>query len=197
MPRLSPDAPEIERLARDAIAASALFGTANVIMQLARLPVGRGVAESTVDSGRVDRHPFKRQRTTGSYLIVAMLGTEHERSAMRREVDRQHRAVVRTEEESDVAYSAFDSELQLWVAACIYVGFSVWLAGGGVKGGLACGQTDEWGYKVVSGKAEVHDLHATMLHLLGVDHKRLTVRFGGRDMRLTDVHGEVLADVLA
>src|SRR3954464_4305811 len=121
------DAPEIERLARDAIAASALYGAANVVMQLARLPVGRGVAENTVDSGRVDKHPFKRQRTTGSYLIVAMLGTEAEREAMQREVNRQHSGVVREEGESDVPYNAFDPKLQLWVAACIYVGFSVWL----------------------------------------------------------------------
>src|SRR4051794_12733665 len=121
------DAPEIERLARDAIAASALYGAANVVMQLAVLPVGRGVAESTVSSGRVDKHPYKRQRTTGQYLIVAMLGTEAERRAMRNEVNRQHSQVVRTEEQSDVAYSAFDPKLQLWVAACIYVGFSVWL----------------------------------------------------------------------
>src|SRR5215212_11887576 len=90
------DAPEIERLARDAIAALALFGAANVIMQLALLPVGRGVAESTVDSGRVDKHPFKRQRTTGSYLIVAMLGSAAEREAMQREVNRQHSGVVRS-----------------------------------------------------------------------------------------------------
>src|SRR3954468_13775185 len=126
-PTIDADAPEIERLARDAIAASALFGAANVVMQLAVLPVGRGVAESTVDSGRVDRHPFKRQRTTGSYLIVAMLGTEAERAARRDEANRQHRGVGRTEDEADVAYNAFDSKLQLWVAACIYVGFSVWL----------------------------------------------------------------------
>lgn len=121
------DAPEIERLARDAIAASALYGAANVVMQLALLPVGRGVAESTVDSGRVDKHPYKRQRTTGSYLIVAMLGSETERLAMRSEVNRQHSAVVRKPGEADVAYNAFDPKLQLWVAACIYVGFSVWL----------------------------------------------------------------------
>jgi hypothetical protein len=76
-------------------------------------------------------------------------------------------------------------------------GFSVWMAGGGVKGGFAYGETDEWGYKAVSGKLEMHDLHATILQLLGVDHKRLTVRFGGRDMRLTDVHGEVVHEVLA
>jgi hypothetical protein len=76
-------------------------------------------------------------------------------------------------------------------------GYSVWLAGGGVKGGLAYGQTDEWGYKVIQGRVEMHDLHATLLHLLGVDHTRLTFRFGGRDMRLTDVHGEVVREVLA
>jgi hypothetical protein len=76
-------------------------------------------------------------------------------------------------------------------------GFTAWLAGGGVKGGVTHGETDEWGYKAVQGKVEIHDLHATMLHLLGVDHKRLTFRFGGRDMRLTDVHGELVASILA
>jgi hypothetical protein len=76
-------------------------------------------------------------------------------------------------------------------------GFTMWLAGGGVKGGFVYGETDEFGYKAVANKIEMHDWHATLLHLLGVDHKRLTVRFGGRDMRLTDVHGEVLKDILA
>ena len=76
-------------------------------------------------------------------------------------------------------------------------GFTVWMAGGGAKGGFAYGETDEWGYKAVDKKMEMYDLHATMLYLLGVDHKRLTFRFGGRDMRLTDVHGEVVKDVLA
>jgi hypothetical protein len=76
-------------------------------------------------------------------------------------------------------------------------GFSIWLAGGGVRGGMAYGRTDDYGYKVVENKVEIHDLHATMLHLLGIDHKRLTFRFGGRDMRLTDVHGEVVRDILA
>jgi hypothetical protein len=76
-------------------------------------------------------------------------------------------------------------------------GFTIWMAGGGVKGGFVHGETDEWGYKTVANKIEIHDLHATMLHILGVDHKRLTVRFGGRDMRLTDVHGEIVKDILA
>lgn len=76
-------------------------------------------------------------------------------------------------------------------------GFSIWLAGGGIRGGMTYGETDEWGYKVVNDRVEVHDIHATILHLLGIDHKRLTVRWGGRDMRLTDVHGEVLTRILA
>ena len=76
-------------------------------------------------------------------------------------------------------------------------GFTVWLAGGGVKGGTVYGATDEYGYKAVEGRCDVHDLHATMLHLLGVDHKRLTYRWGGRDMRLTDVHGELITPILA
>src|SRR5687768_3579982 len=75
-------------------------------------------------------------------------------------------------------------------------GFSIWLAGGGVRGGAIHGATDEYGYKAVADKVTIHDLHATMLHLLGVDHKRLTVRFSGRDMRLTDVHGEVVQGIL-
>jgi len=75
-------------------------------------------------------------------------------------------------------------------------GFSVWLAGGGVKPGMIYGATDEYGYKVVQNKVEMYDLHATMLHLLGLDHKKLTVRFSGRDMRLTDVHGEVIREIL-
>ena len=76
-------------------------------------------------------------------------------------------------------------------------GFSVWLAGGGVRAGTVYGATDEYGYKVVENKCMIHDLHATMLHLLGVDHKRQTFRWGGRDMRLTDVHGELIEGILA
>ena len=76
-------------------------------------------------------------------------------------------------------------------------GFSIWMAGGGVKGGTTYGATDEWGYRAVENKVEIHDLHATMLRLLGVDHTRLTFRYGGRDMRLTDVHGEVVKAILA
>lgn len=76
-------------------------------------------------------------------------------------------------------------------------GFTIWLAGGGSKAGTVYGATDEFGYKVVDKKMEVHDLHATMLHLLGFDHTKLTYRYSGRDMRLTDVHGNIVHDILA
>ena len=76
-------------------------------------------------------------------------------------------------------------------------GFSLWMAGGGIKGGTVYGATDEYGYRVVQNKLTVHDLHANMLHLLGVDHTKLTYRYGGRDVRLTDVHGEIVPEILA
>jgi hypothetical protein len=76
-------------------------------------------------------------------------------------------------------------------------GFTVWLAGGGVRAGTVYGATDEYGYHAVENRMEMYDLHATMLYLLGLDHKKLTYRFGGRDMRLTDVHGEVVKEVVA
>ncbi len=76
-------------------------------------------------------------------------------------------------------------------------GFSVWLAGGGVKGGTVYGATDELGYNAVENVTTIYDLYATMLHLLGLDHEKLTYRYGGRDFRLTDVHGNVLRDILA
>jgi hypothetical protein len=75
--------------------------------------------------------------------------------------------------------------------------FSIWMAGGGIRGGITHGATDEFGYNAVDHVVHVHDLHATMLHLLGVDHQRLTVRFQGRDMRLTDVFGDVVTEILA
>jgi hypothetical protein len=76
-------------------------------------------------------------------------------------------------------------------------GFSVLLAGGGIKGGLTYGATDEFGYNAEENPFPVHDLHATMLHLMGIDHERLTFKFQGRDYRLTDVHGHVVKDILA
>jgi arylsulfatase A-like enzyme len=76
-------------------------------------------------------------------------------------------------------------------------GYTTWMAGGGVKGGLAYGSTDEFGYRAVENPVHVHDWHATVLHLLGLDHTRLTFNYGGRDFRLTDVHGTVVKDMFA
>ena len=76
-------------------------------------------------------------------------------------------------------------------------GFTMWMAGGGVKGGMTYGETDEFGFKAVTDKVHVHDLHATILHLLGLDHERLTYRHAGRDYRLTDVYGRVVQEILA
>tara|TARA_R100001132_G_C3275193_1_gene97930 strand:+ start:7950 stop:9377 length:1428 start_codon:yes stop_codon:yes gene_type:complete len=76
-------------------------------------------------------------------------------------------------------------------------GYTMWMAGGGIKAGLQYGATDDYGYYAVKNKIHVHDLHATMLHLLGLDHQKLTYKFAGRDFRLTDVHGEVMYDLFA
>lgn len=96
-------------------------GAANVIMQLARPGVGYGVVESRVESGQVFRHPIKRTRTTLTYLSVATMGTPEEKKLFQRGVNRAH-AQVRSTESSPVSYNAFDPELQLWVAACLYRG---------------------------------------------------------------------------
>ena len=98
-----------------------LAAQANVIMQLARPGVGYGVMESRVESGRVDRHPIKRARTTLTYLAVASMGSDAQKAAFRRAVNGAHAQVYSTDD-SPVAYNAFDKDLQLWVAACLYKG---------------------------------------------------------------------------
>jgi hypothetical protein len=76
-------------------------------------------------------------------------------------------------------------------------GYTIWMAGGGTKGGHAHGKTDEYGFEAVEDKVHVHDWHATVLHLLGFDHEKLTYRHAGRDMRLTDVKGSVVKEIVA
>jgi uncharacterized protein (DUF2236 family) len=98
-----------------------LAGAANVIMELSRPGVGHGVAESRVESGRIDRHPIKRARTTFTYIAVASAGTDAQKAAFRRAVNGAHAQVYSTPD-SPVSYNAFDPDLQLWVAACIYKG---------------------------------------------------------------------------
>lgn len=98
-----------------------LAGPANVIMQLARPGVGYGVLESRVESGRIDRHPVKRARTTFTYLAVSTNGSDEQKAAFRRAVNGAHAQVFSTDE-SPVKYHAFDKNLQLWVGACLYKG---------------------------------------------------------------------------
>ncbi|MCG8585278.1 MAG: DUF1501 domain-containing protein, partial [Pirellulales bacterium] len=76
-------------------------------------------------------------------------------------------------------------------------GFTMWMAGGGVQGGIQYGATDDYGYYAVENKMHVHDLHATLLHLVGLDHEQLTYRYAGRDFRLTDVKGRVVKEIFA
>lgn len=99
--------------------AAVLLPAANVVMQLAHPGVGYGVLESPVDSGNVYKHPIKRARTTGTYLAVATIGTDADRAMIRSAVDTAH-AQVRSRPDSPVSYRAFDPDLQLWVAACLY-----------------------------------------------------------------------------
>lgn len=99
-----------------------LAGGANVIMQLAHPAVGYGVYESTVESGQINRHPVKRTRTTLSYLAVAGMGEDDVKAAYRKATNRSH-AAVKSTADSPVKYNAFDPNLQLWVAACLYRGF--------------------------------------------------------------------------
>ena len=117
----------LQRLTRPAVfedgipGIALLAGPANVIMQLGLPGVGYGVKESRVESGRIDRHPIKRARTTFTYLAVATRGTPAQQKAYRKAVTRAHAQVVSTED-SPVSYNALDPELQLWVAACLYKG---------------------------------------------------------------------------
>lgn len=114
--------PEAQVSAAEAMDFWAFAGAAaNVVMQLSWPEVGHGVAESTVDSGNLLKHPWKRARTTLQYLAVAVLGTSDDRAAFREAVNSAHRYVKSTAE-SPVRYNAFDRDLQMWVAACLFVG---------------------------------------------------------------------------
>ncbi|MEU6586205.1 oxygenase MpaB family protein [Nocardia sp. NPDC046763] len=120
-PTSNETAAEFNLGSRPAGIAALLSGNANVIMQLSHRPVAYGVMESRVEGGQGKRHPIKRARTTLSFLAVAILGTDNDREYMRAEIDRQHR-MVRSTTDSPVKYNAFDPQLQLWVAACLYWG---------------------------------------------------------------------------
>ena len=122
MSRAEMDHIDSSLFARSLLSMGQTMSTANVIMQLANPAIGYGVARSTVESGRLDRHPVKRARTTASYLAVAAMGNADDRRRFRQAVNRQH-AQVRSDADSPVEYNAMDPGLQLWVAACLYMGW--------------------------------------------------------------------------
>jgi uncharacterized protein (DUF2236 family) len=114
---------------------------ANVVMQLALPGVGYGVVESKVDPGSILKHPWKRLRTTSAYLAVAVFGSEEDRAAFREAVDGAHRQVVSTAE-SPVKYNAFDRDLQMWVAACLFVGLEdTYML---LRGEMSAGQAEQF-----------------------------------------------------
>ncbi|WP_028463072.1 oxygenase MpaB family protein [Nocardia sp. 348MFTsu5.1] len=122
MSRDEMDAIDSSFFAKALLSMGQTMSTANVIMQLANPAVGYGVARSKVENGRLDRHPIKRARTTGSYLAVAVFGNANDRKRFRQAVNRQH-VQVRSDETSPVEYDAMNVDLQLWVAACLYYGW--------------------------------------------------------------------------
>jgi len=122
MSRVEMDNLDSSFFARSLLSMGQTMSTTNVIMQLANPAVGYGVARSKVENGRLDLHPIKRARTTASYLAVAMMGNADDRRRYRQAVNGQH-AQVRSEPDSPVEYNAMNPELQLWVAACLYVGW--------------------------------------------------------------------------
>lgn len=122
MSRVEMDNLDSSFFSRSLLSMGKSMSTANVIMQLANPGVGYGVARSTVEDGRLDKHPIKRARTTGAYLSVAVFGSADDRRQFRQAVNRQH-VQVRSDADSPVEYDAMNVDLQLWVAACLYVGW--------------------------------------------------------------------------
>ncbi|MGY3552224.1 oxygenase MpaB family protein [Williamsia sp. R60] len=122
MSREEMDSLDSSVFARSLLSMGRTMSTSNVIMQLANPAVGYGVARSKVENGRLDLHPIKRARTTGSYLAVAVFGNADDRSRFRHAVNRQH-VQVRSDDDSPVPYNAMNIDLQLWVAACLYFGW--------------------------------------------------------------------------
>jgi uncharacterized protein (DUF2236 family) len=123
MADMTSDQPDSNAAEFEVDGAALLAATANVVMQLARPEVGYGVVESTVEGAQVMRHPLRRWQSTVTYLAAALIGGPADREACRRLVDRSH-AQVRSGPGSPVSYSAFDPELQLWIAACLYRGMT-------------------------------------------------------------------------
>jgi hypothetical protein len=197
--RMQAAAPELQDISSESAATQQLYGLDD--------PVTRNFGRQCLMARRFCERGVRFVQITHSYKWDQHdnLAKDHAQNA--REVDRPIAALL-----TDLkARGLLDDTLVLWGGEFGRTpvsqgadgrdhnpqGYSMWLAGGGVKPGIRHGATDEYGYYAVENKVHLHDLHATMLHLLGLDHTKLTYRYAGRDFRLTDVHGTVVREILA
>jgi uncharacterized protein (DUF1501 family) len=196
--RMQTEAPEVQDISRESPATRTLYGldekpTANLGQQclLARRLIERGVRFVQCNLGGWDHH----------YNLRTGL------PANARQMDKPVAGLIRDLRSRGL----LDETLVIWGGEFGRTpvaeggngrdhnpyGYTMWLAGGGVRRGLTYGQTDEYGFHAIENKVHVHDLHATILYLLGFDHEKLTYRYAGRDFRLTDVEGRVVHDIMA
>ncbi len=205
--RMQASAPGLLDIARESAATRKLYGIGerptDVMGRcclLARRLVESGVRFVQVTQGGWDHHQSIRAALPGTCAagdkpVAGLLADLHARGLL------EDTLVVWT---GEFGRSPYDQDISLgkdgketYGRGHNPYGFSAWLAGGGIKGGTTYGATDEYGYRAVEGTVHVHDLHATILHLLGLDHEKLTFRHAGRDFRLTDVYGRVVKEILA
>ncbi len=205
--RMQAAVPELFDLSRESTATRKLYGLGEGASDsfgkrclLARRLVESGVRFVQVTHGGWDHHQSIRKALPGVCAtvdrpIAGLLADLHARGLL------EETLVIWT---GEFGRSPYDQDISLGKDSAETFGrghnpygFSAWLAGGGIKGGLTHGATDEYGYRAIEGKVHVHDLHATILHLLGLDHTKLTYRHAGRDFRLTDVFGRVVKEILA
>ena len=195
--RMQTQAPEAFDLSRESPATHKMYGTDQKTTKdyaqqclLARRLVERGVRYVVANvSGKWDSHGNVRDHekvaATCDQPVAALLGDLKQRGLLDETLVVWGGEFGRTPMAQG---SGRDHHIR---------GFSIWMAGGGVKGGISYGNTDELGYYAVEDIVHGHDFHATILHLLGIDHQKLTYRFQGRDFRLTDVHGHLVNNIIA
>ncbi|MCS7024114.1 MAG: DUF1501 domain-containing protein [Bryobacteraceae bacterium] len=197
--RMQAEAPQLQDLSGESKATLALYGIDN--------PVSEDFGRQCLMARRLSERGVRFVQVSHTYKWDqhANLRRDHEQNA--REVDRPIAGLLKDLK----ARGLLKDTLVLWGGEFGRTptaqgsdgrdhnpeAFTMWLAGGGVKAGLQYGATDDYGYYAVENKVHFHDLHATILHLLGLDHEKLTYRYAGRDFRLTDVHGRVVTDILA
>ncbi|HTE17982.1 MAG TPA: DUF1501 domain-containing protein, partial [Armatimonadota bacterium] len=197
--RMQTEAPELMDLSKETRTTRELYGVDD--------PVTDNFGRQCLLARRFSERGVRVVQCTHSYKWDqhSDLKRDHEKNA--REVDRPIAGLLKDLK----ARGLLDETLVLWATEFGRTptaqgtdgrdhnphGFTVWLAGGGVKGGTAYGATDDWGYYAVENKVHMHDLHATLLHLMGLEHTKLTYRYSGRDQRLTDVAGNVVRGILA